>query len=276
MREQRLDVGGLRLAVYEWGASNAARTVVCAHGLTRNGRDFDRLAEALAATHRVIAFDFAGRGQSDWLDDPTAYGYPTYVEHAVKLAGALGLTQVDWVGTSMGGILGMMLAASGTGFIRTLVLNDVGSFIPKDAIKGILTAHVRHDGAFPSRAAAEQAMRAAYAGFGPMDEAWWTHLFNTSLHNLPSGECGAVFDPAIFTPLVAAEPEDVDLTALWAATSCPTLLLRGAQSGLLTPEVAAAMAEREGVTLVEVPACGHAPSLSQPDQIKIVVDYLTA
>ena len=154
---------------------SSAPPVICAHGLTRNGRDFDRLAAALSQTRRVVSPDVVGRGQSDWLSDAAGYGYPQYCADMTVLLARLGAEQVDWVGTSMGGLIGMMLAAQPNSPIRRLVMNDVGSFVPAAALQR-LGNYVGKDPHFADMAALEAYLRQTHAGFGAIDDAGWHHL----------------------------------------------------------------------------------------------------
>jgi len=264
-----------RLAYWDWGRANDAPAVVCVHGLTRNGRDFDALAAALVdAGRRGACPDVVGRGESAWLADPDGYGYPQYMGDAVALLAALGGEAVDWVGTSMGGLLGMMLAAQPGSPIRKLVINDVGPFIPVAALRriGAYMAVRQH---WPDLAAAERDLRVSYASFGDLSDAQWRRFTEDSVRPAADGGFERNFDPAIAKPFEGAELADVNLWPLWDAISCPVLVLRGAQSDLLLPETAAEMAARgPRAEVVEVPDCGHAPALLDPWQIALVRDWL--
>jgi pimeloyl-ACP methyl ester carboxylesterase len=264
------------LAYAEWGPPDG-RPVLCAHGLTRNCRDFDALAQALAARgRRVVAVDFPGRGRSAWLADPAQYVYPTYLAALAALIARLDTPSVDWIGTSMGGLAGMMLAAQAGTPIARLVVNDVGPFIPKAALERIAgyVGETRH---FASLQEVEAYLRRVAAPFGNLSDAQWRHL----------AEHGAIqdaegwrlhYDPAIAVPFHAAPATDVDLWPLWARIACPTLVIRGADSDLLLAETAELMAARAdgGVRLVTFPGCGHAPALMDAAQIAAVAAFLQA
>ena len=278
MRASRIRLGGefgdLALGYTDWGDPQAARTVVCVHGLTRNARDFDALAAALAARGvRVVAVDVAGRGTSSWLDEPQGYTVPNYARHLRAFLAALGLAQVDWVGTSMGGLIGMTVAAEEDSPIRTLVLNDIGPSVPKEAL-GYIKTYLGLDLRFETLAELEAHLRAVHAGFGPLSDAQWHHLAVHSARETPEG-WRLHYDPQIRVPFAEAAGEDIDLWAEWDRIRCPTHVLRGAESPLLTPATAEAMAGRGPRATVEtVPGVGHAPALMAEDQIATVARWL--
>jgi pimeloyl-ACP methyl ester carboxylesterase len=267
-------LGFHRLAYVEWGAPDAARAVVCVHGLTRNGRDFDFLAAGLAgAGCRVACPDMPGRGRSDWLADPRLYGIPQYMSDSAALIARLGAETVDWVGTSMGGLVGMMLAAQPNSPIRRLVLNDVGPFIPKAALERIAT-YVGLDPRFESTERLEAALRSAYAPFGPLTDEQWAHLAKHEARHTPDG-IALGYDPRIAEPIRGAPVQDVDLWAIYEAIRCPVMVVRGASSDLLLAETAAEMADRgPRARVFEVAEAGHAPALMADDQITAVRDFL--
>ncbi len=276
-RVRCLSPKGFHLMAYtEWGAADAGRVVLCVHGLTRSGRDFDRLAAALAtAGCRVVCPDVVGRGSSDWLADPKGYGYAQYLADVTVLIARLGAEALDWVGTSMGGLLGMMLAAQPGTPVRRLVLNDIGPFIPKAALEHI-AGYLGHDPRFADAAAAEAYLRDRHAGFGALGEDDWRHLTETSV--VPAEAGGALrlrYDPAIGAAFRDRPVEDLDLWPVWDKVSCPSLVLRGARSDLLSPETAAEMARRgPRARVAEIAGCGHAPALMDAHQIALVRDWL--
>ncbi len=278
-REDRLfclsKTGFHQLAYRESGPDHPV-PIVCLHGLARHARDFDNLAAALAAAgRRVVCADVVGRGESGWLRDPMDYGYPQYLADTATLIARLGSRQVDIVGTSMGGLIGMMLAAQADAPIRRLVINDVGPFIPKAALERILD-YFGKDPRFSDLAEAEAYHRRVYRSFGDLSDAQWRHLTETSLRR-DGAQWRLHYDPRIALPLREAEIADVDLWPLWDAVHCPTLVLRGAESDLLLPETAAEMRARgPRAELIEVAGCGHAPALLDADQIDPVRDWLIA
>ena len=280
----------------EFGAPDADRVVICVHGLTRNGRDFDTLAAALAeAGCRVVCPDIVGRGESSWLSDPAGYAFPQYLADMTVLLARLEAEAVDWIGTSMGGLIGMTMAAqsgtaqSGTAQfgtpLRRLVLNDVGPFLPKAALARIGT-YVGHDPRFANLEAAEAYVRDVHAGFGALADHEWRHLTEISVAAAEGGGGGEGggegegalrlrYDPGIGAAFHAAPPEDVDLWAVWDRLTVPTLVLRGADSDLLLPETAAEMTRRgPRAELTEIAGCGHAPALMDPAQVARVRDWL--
>lgn len=263
-----------RLCYTEWGSVDAPRTVLCVHGLTRNGRDFDRLANALSQHWRVVCPDVVGRGRSDWLADAAGYGYPQYLADMTALIARLDVTGLDWVGTSMGGLIGMMLAAQPNSPIRRLVLNDVGPLVPKAAIERI-AGYVGLDPRFDSIGDLETYLRKVHAPFGALTDADWRHLSLQGYRRLEDGRFALAYDPAIGQAFKLARIDDVDLWAVWDAISCPVLVLRGASSDLLLPETAAEMSRRgPEASVVEIAETGHAPALMSAEQIAIVRDWL--
>ena len=268
--------GPRTVAFADWGPPDADRTVVCVHGLTRNGRDFDALAGALAdAGMRVICPDVAGRGLSDWLADESQYGVEFYARDMLALLAHVQADRVDWVGTSMGGLIGMALAAAGVP-IRRLVLNDVGPFLPKASLERI-AAYVGGNPVFAEIGGLEAYLRQVHAPFGDLSDAQWRHLAEHSARTLPDGQLALHYDPGIAAAF-RGKLEDIDLwEAVWDNIACPTMVLRGESSDLLLPEVAAEMAARgPKAAVVEIAGCGHAPALMDAAQIEVVSDWLTA
>jgi pimeloyl-ACP methyl ester carboxylesterase len=260
-----------RVAYVSWGTASGRPPVVCVHGLTRNGRDFDRLATVLMGERLVVAPDMVGRGASDWLADAGGYAYPQYCADMAALIARLGAGEVDWVGTSMGGLIGMMLAAQSNSPIRQLVLNDVGYLIPRQALRR-LADYVGKDPTFPDLADLEAYLRQVHAPFGKLDDDAWRQLALHGHRRLPDGRYGLAYDPKIGQAFFGPIAGDVDLAPVWERVRCPVLVLRGAESDLLLPETARAMASK--AELVEVPGVGHAPSLMVPGQIEIVRSWL--
>lgn len=267
-----------RMTCYQWGNPNASRTVLCVHGLTRNGRDFDYLAQRLAKDYRVLCPDIAGRGMSERLKDASGYNNVAYVADVVFMLASLGISKVHWIGTSMGGIMGMMAANSNPGLIDRLVLNDIGCVIPASGL-----ARIRDIADFPAsyddRAKAEKAFRQRCQHFGIRDESEWQHLLKYGLEER-GGRIYFTYDPAIFsigfskdTPLV-----DVNLWPLWEAVSAlPVLLIRGMESDILLHETAVEMQSRHPqFTLHEIAGVGHAPALMEDGQMAVIEGWLGA
>lgn len=280
-----LDAAGLhRMAYWEWGERDNPRVVVCVHGLTRQGRDFDTLARALAADCRVICPDVVGRGRSDRVADPMGYQIPTYVADMVTLLARLDVPQVDWVGTSMGGLIGIGVASlrgrDGTSPVRRLLLNDVGPAIRPEAVQRI-GAYVGLPKRYATLDEAADYLWSISSGFGPHSREQWLALTRPQL--VPDGD-GWVshYDPAIGLPFKAVTPAlaaagEALLWQRYDLIRAPTLLLRGAESDLLSHETAVAMTQRGPLPrLVELPGIGHAPTLVADDQVRLVRDFLLA
>ena len=270
------------MAYWEWGDADNTQVLVCVHGLTRQGRDFDTLAQDLSADYRVICPDVAGRGQSDPLADPMAYGIPTYVADMVTLIARLDVAQVDWVGTSMGGLIGLGLAALPGTPVRRLVLNDVGPVI-EPAFVQRLGSYLGVPAWWPTVEAAAEALLAISLGFGPHTREQWLALTRPQL--VPEVRDGVAgfkprYDLALAQPIRAMTPEmaaagQASLWQMYDRIRCPTLLLRGVESDLLSAATAAAMAARGPRPRVhEFAGVGHAPTLVQPDQRAVVRQFL--
>ncbi|MGE0310840.1 MAG: alpha/beta fold hydrolase [Lautropia sp.] len=274
-RVQCLHPGGLHWIGYaEWGAADNPEVVVCLHGLTRTGRDFDLLAAVLAPRFRVVCPDMAGRGTSGWLADYRGYSLPQYVGDCVTLIARLGVERVHWVGTSMGGLIGMMIAAAAESPIASLVLNDVGPVLGRAGLERI-GSFAGWQGAFDDFEAGVDYVSRVSATFGPHTRDEWRELASHIVVRR-DGRWVLHYDPAITTATKEAmRAPTVDLWPLWDAIGARTLLLRGAQSDLLEASVAHEMTQRgPKPALVEFDGVGHAPSLMHDDQIAAVADFL--
>ncbi|MGA0608621.1 alpha/beta fold hydrolase [Caldimonas sp. KR1-144] len=279
-----LDASGLhRMAYWEWGDAANPRVLVCVHGLARQGRDFDTLARALSAEWRVVCPDVVGRGRSDRLRDPMGYALPTYVADMVTLLARLGADEVDWVGTSMGGLIGLGVASlrdvRGRSPVRRLVLNDVGPSIRADALARI-GSYLGQPVRFASVEEGAAHLRGISQSFGPHTDEQWLRFSEPQLVRIDGEAFGLHYDPGIavpfrlVTPPVAAAGE-AQLWARYDALTCPTLLIRGAESDLLSHETAQAMTQRgPRAELVELPGIGHAPTLIADDQVALVGAFL--
>jgi pimeloyl-ACP methyl ester carboxylesterase len=264
-----------KMAYVEFG-NPAAPAVLCVHGLTRTGRDFDPLAEALADRFHVICPDLPGRGKSDWLGEAMAYQPPSYVIALSHLLATLN-KPVAWVGTSLGGICGMMVAAAQNTPVTKLVLNDVGPHIPAAALKRIRDYMTGAPERFPDMKALEAHLREIHAPFGKLDDAGWALLARYSgrrvLDATNEGAFTMHYDPKIIEPLRATVPLDVDLWPLWEMIKAPVLTIRGAQSDLLLPDTFQRM-QKEGSKAYTVPEAGHAPALMDAASIGAIRDFL--
>jgi pimeloyl-ACP methyl ester carboxylesterase len=262
---------------YEERGEASAPPVVCVHGLTRNGRDFDALADALAGSYRVICPDLPGRGHSDWLDDPMLYQAQHYVTALAHLLAWVGC-DVAWVGTSLGGICGMVIAAMDGSPINRLVLNDVGPFIPAEALSRVRDYLLASGDSpmmsrFPDVEAIERHLRIIHAPFGPLSDEQWAQLARNSARALPDGRFTMHYDPRVAEPLRGHDPIDVDMWPLWDRIRVPRLVIRGATSDILLPETFARMAA-SGAEAFEVPETGHAPALVDPLQTEAIRSFL--
>jgi len=265
---------GFHCVVYdEWGAPDNPNVVICVHGVGRNARDFDDLAAALAPTHRVLSVDMPGRGRSDWLADPNDYVFPTYLTVLTALIARSGAEQVGWVGTSMGGLLGMLMAAQPNSPVARLVVNDVGPTIEPAALERI-RGYFGMDPTFATYAEIAKYVRTISAPFGPLTDEQWERLTRSNVRERPDGRWGMAYDPGIAVPFRAAATPP-DLWPVWDAIRCPTLVLRGRESDLQSAATVAQMAARgPRPAVVEFAGVGHAPMLLASDQIDPVVRFL--
>jgi pimeloyl-ACP methyl ester carboxylesterase len=255
-----LDPHGFHFMRYtEWGDPANRRVLLCVHGLTRNSRDFDYVAESLADGYRVVCPDVVGRGRSDWLRDPADYNYPVYLADMTTLLAKLDAEHVDWLGTSMGGIIGMFMASLPGSPVRKLVLNDVGSLIPKAAIERI-GQYVGREASFPSIEAMEAAVRSV-SPFGNLTDEQWRHLTVTSAKQDDKGQWRFRYDPGIGKNFHAAPPADVNLASYWNGFHGSALVIRGEHSDLLRADTLEEMRKRPHTETLVVPDTGHAPML---------------
>jgi pimeloyl-ACP methyl ester carboxylesterase len=268
-----------RMAYREWGDPANPKVLVCVHGVTRVSGDFDALARELCGAYRVVCPDVAGRGRSEWLRDPQHYQVPQYVADMVTLLARLDAQTVHWVGTSMGGLIGMGLAALPGSPISRLVLNDVGPVLNPAAL-GRIGAYIAQPVRFATFDEGVSYIREISQPFGPHSDEEWRKLAADVLRQDKDGQWSRHYDPGLAAPLKNVTPEAVQqmqalLQAAYDAISCPTLLLRGADSDLLPREAAEAMTKRgPKARLVEFAGVGHAPTLMHADQIGVVKDFL--
>jgi pimeloyl-ACP methyl ester carboxylesterase len=272
-----------RMAYKEWGDPGNDRVLVCVHGVTRVSDDFDYLARALSGHYRVVAPDVAGRGRSERLRDPRLYTVQQYVADMVTLIARATANNpegtVDWFGTSMGGLVGIALASLEGTPIRKLVINDIGPVLDKEAMLRI-GDYIGQDLRFPSFAEGAAFVRDVSLSFGPHTDDEWNKLARDVLRQAPEGHWVRHYDLALAQPFRALtlERAEADEAALWAAFDairCPTLLVRGEHSDLLSRDTARAMAARgPKPKLVEIPGVGHAPTFIHDDQIAIAREFL--
>lgn len=283
------DGGFHRIAYTEWGDPASSHVVVCVHGLARNSRDFDFLADELTPECRVLCMDVVGRGESDWLENKSEYTFATYQRDAAAMLARAGAITVDWIGTSMGGLIGMFLAARPNSPIRRLVLNDVGALVPWAALfrmKGYITRGRR----FSDLGEVEAYLRKVCEPFGPLTDAQWRHLAqHSAFREDGNGSSPYVlrYDPAIGEGLHGhIDPEfpmgpdmlrGIDLWNVWSKIKCPVLVLRGGDSEVLLKKTLDEMRERKpDLEIAEFPGIGHAPALMNDEQIGVVKRFLLA
>ena len=279
---QCLSPAGLHNMAYkEWGDPKNPAVLLCVHGVTRVSDDFDALAAVMSDRYRVICPDVVGRGRSSWLANPLGYQLPQYVSDMVTLIARLDVAQIDWFGTSMGGLIGMGVAALKDHPIRKMLLNDIGPTINYAALMRI-AEYMGKEVRFPTFEAGVDYIRTIAAPFGPHSDEQWHKLAGDVLRQQKDGQWIRHYDPALalafssFTQESAAQSE----TALWAiydAIQCPVLLVRGSESDLLSRETANLMTQRgPRAALTELAGIGHAPTFMQPEQIALARDFFIA
>ena len=300
-----LGTGGFhRIAYTDWGDPLNPHVVACVHGLARNSRDFDFLAAELAGDCRVVCMDVVGRGESDWLKDKSEYTFSTYLSDAAALLARVtgsgvggwldglrsrmlrrGLPhKLDWIGTSMGGLIGILLAAKAGSPIRRLVLNDVGPFVPWSALFR-MKGYVGRTPRFGELAEVEAYLRTVCVGFGSLSDAQWAHLARHGARAIEDGGYALRYDPDIgrnmrgrLDPELPIGPDllrGVDLWSTWDKVACPMLVLRGAESEVLLPQTLGEMRRRKpDLEVVEFEGVGHAPALMSAEQIAAVQTFL--
>ncbi|WP_421037839.1 alpha/beta fold hydrolase [Mitsuaria sp. CC2] len=267
---------GREIHFQTWGEPGA-EPVIAWHGLARTGRDMDELAAHLAGTGRyfVVCPDTLGRGLSQWSPHPdNEYCLAFYVKLAVALVDQLGLSEFKWVGTSMGGAIGLLAAATSLrGRIRRLVLNDIGPELAEPAIQRI-RSYAGSPSAFDTVSELEQYFRQIYQPYGWMSDAQWRRLTESSVRRLPDGRVTPHYDPAMVRQFFV-HPDDYERWTEWDSLSLPVLCLRGETSDLLLPETADAMRVRgPRAEVVTIPRCGHAPALNVPEHFAVVQRFL--
>ena len=263
-----------RLAYGDWGEPTNPNVLFCVHGLARNRRDFDVLAAAMEDRYRVICPDVLGRGDSDWARDAADYNTQRYLSDMSAVLARIDASAVDWVGTSMGGLIGMTAAAMPGSPIRRLVINDIGPFVPNAALRRIAD-YVGNDPRFEDMEAARSHFRSVYDTFGEITDRQWAHIVEHGVRPHPDGGYRLAYDPDIAIGFRDLADADLDMWALWDRIDVPVLVLRGAESDILPADVAREMSQRgPKAEIVEFPGWGHPPMLMDADQIGIVRDWL--
>lgn len=268
---------GFHKIVYsEWGDVHNP-VVVCVHGLTRNRHDFDWLAEDLSKNYRVICPDLVGRGDSDTLQDSSFYSYPQYLSDLNTLIARLNVEKVIWLGTSLGGILGMILASFPSSPIKKLILNDIGAIISGVGLKRI-SQFASSPGVFQSTEAASSYFKKNHLqGIGEVSPEVWKKLLQNSVRWIEKEHVWKpTYDPAVAHSFHRDQAIDADFMSCWEEIICPVLILRGQLSDMLTEETAHQMVAtaKSTIKLIELPGIGHPPSLTTPKQIKMIHDWI--
>lgn len=278
--------GGHRMAYWSHGAEQHEHVILCAHGISRQGRDFDVLATRLIGKDsqrcRVVSVDVVGRGMSDWLKDPMGYQVPQYAMDMGVLIATLraqGVKTLDYIGTSMGGLIGIAVCAQPQAGVRKLVLNDVGPVVQAEALVRI-ASYLGSDPRFDTEEQAIAAMWQISQSFGPHTPEQWQAFSRPLLRPAENGKIKLHYDPQIAVPVRATTPESAKageamLWQLYDAIRCETLLIRGQESDLISPQTAQAMGARgPKAQLVEFAGVGHAPTLIQDDQVDVVERFI--
>ena len=267
-----------QIAYREWGNPHQEKVLICVHGLTRNSKDFDHLAHELQSNYRIICPDVVGRGQSDWLSHPANYGIPLYVSDLLTLIQQLNLTSVDWLGTSMGGLIGMNIASLPNSPIKRLILNDVGAEVSAASLQRIAKYLCQQPPIFDDLTLVKEYVKKIYSGFGDLTEDQWESLARNSVKLNDQGQYILNYDPAISTPFLQAKHaalKPADLWNMWDLIQCPVLLLHGENSDLLLPETIDKMLVNHPLlTVKHLANCGHAPALMSLEQIDMIRMWL--
>ncbi|MDB2415424.1 alpha/beta hydrolase [Rickettsiales bacterium] len=263
------------IAYYQWGDENNKDVVLCVHGLSRNARDFDYLASHLAKDFRVICIDIVGRGKSQWLEFSEIYNYTTYTNDIIELLKHLAIKNVNWVGTSMGGIIGMLVTAQYPQYIKRLILNDIGPLIPGKSLQRIIK-YVGTNTSFATLEQAKSALKTKMTTFGINDDMHWDHIFKHSLMQ-KDGKYHYSYDPKIVDQnMIGVKIDDIDMWPIWKNITCPTMIIRGDKSDVLLAGTYSKMQKSSFVEQAhEFENIGHAPHLMESNQINIIASWLT-
>lgn len=269
-----LDVPEHKISFTDWN-QKSSNIVICVHGLVSNSHDFDFLAKKLSPYFRIISIDIPGRGDSDYFENPNLYTYPVYIADVMVLLKSLGIERFHWIGTSMGGIMGMIIASSYPEMINSLILNDIGPEIPGKALAKI-RKYVGLDVAFPSFAAAKKHIQMLYKNFGFVDDEHWIYVTKNTIKMCSDGLYRLKYDPKIANTFIVdmENPKDVIFWDTWEKISCPTMLIHGADSDILLQSTVDKMTERHNMSLYKIHNAGHAPALVDEDDISYMYSWL--
>lgn len=263
------------ISYLEYGDPNNEKTIICAHGLTRNAHDFNKIAAALESSYRIIAIDYPGRGKSAYFKNPEHYNYPVYVKDSVKILKNLQINKPIWLGTSMGGIIGMALASYYPKLLKGLIMNDVGPFIPASIISKI-GKYASQPPFFEDLQAAKEYLKMIYSQFGITNEEDWNYMTEHSFIINPQGKYQMNYDQSIVKgmKLTSKKIKDMNIWHIWHKISCPMLIIRGAKSDILTESTLEQMKKTKKFDLYTVYEAGHAPSLMTENQIDVIKHWL--
>lgn len=268
------------LSYIEWGDTTNQNVIVCVHGLARNANDFDHLAEYLSKDFRIIAIDLPGRGLSDWLANKNHYNYHTYIKDIILLLKQLSISSVHWIGSSMGGIMGMAIATYYTRYIKTLVINDVGPELPKTTVNRI-EKYVDLDPSFSSLEEAEMHIRKIFKNFGIKSQKDWRHITENSIRLCSDNKYRLSYDPKISTGTSAKKSNSkrdtkdfINLWYLWDKITCPLLLIHGTKSDILLQSTIDKMQKSRSFDLHTIDGIGHTPALIYKKDIRTIYSWL--
>lgn len=266
--------GHHHMAYYEWGDPANEHVLLCVPGLTRNGRDFDFLASALKDHYRILAVDLIGRGKSDWMKDPALYTIEQYIHDILGLLHHLHLKQVDYLGVSLGGILGMIIAAHPHSPIKKLILDDIGPEIKQSAVAK-LSGDVGANPTFATLGDLKTFLKTAYGETGHLEPYHWDHLLAHDHIRLPEGGYARAYDPMLSKSFAPMQGQDITFWPTFQAIRVPIFVLHGEQSTVLTPDICTRMkTEQPTITIVNLPGIGHAPSLMDATHIRLLSTLL--
>ncbi len=265
-----------QMTYYEWGDADNPKVLLCVHGLLRNGRDFDDLATALSSKYRVLCPDMVGRGLSDYLTDAQDYATHTYIADLMMLLTQLGITELDFLGTSMGGIIGMALAVMENSPVKRLILNDIGPYVAREALLRIIAYSEKgSQRTFGDLKTVERYLQKTYASYAELTAAQWQRLAQNAVKQTEDQRYHLAYDPKITTNVILAANHNVPLWPLWCMLTCPILLLHAARSDVLTADTVAKMQQLQPtLQLVEIAHMTHPVSLMYPQEIAIISNWL--
>ncbi|MBY0500967.1 MAG: alpha/beta hydrolase [Alphaproteobacteria bacterium] len=267
-------LGFHKVAYVEWGKKTHGPVLICAHGLTRNSRDFDYLCKAIKHNYQIVCPDLVGRGESDYTGSNLTYNFAQYLADMVTLLARIDSQEVHWLGTSLGGIIGMMLAAQPNSPIKSLILNDVGMIIPSIALQRLGT-YARNDDSFATFEDAKNYFKTALSGFNIIDSKIWDHITKYGTKQDEKGGLSLTYDAVIGEIFRNEETPSLHFETYWQSIRCPVLILRGEASDMLLPEIIKKMMYfRPNTKVITIPQCGHAPSLMTIEQIQIIENWL--